>query len=90
MEADESPEAAMVREIYEEVGLKVLAFSLLTTIEHGALTLYVFEVSTFEGTATPCAGQLDLRWVSGEELKRFSFPPANEGIIAGVIKTAVN
>ena len=81
LEATESPETAMVREIYEELGLRVLISSQLTTIEQDSLTLYVFLVSQFEGTPSNRVSQLELRWITVAEIPSFSFPPANEKIL---------
>lgn len=84
LEASETPEQALVREIKEEVGIEVKQCTLLGEIEHqypGKLVqLIVFHVSEFSGTASCLEGQLDLQWVNRELLNADHFPDANKAI----------
>ncbi len=86
IEADETPAAALSREIYEEVGLSVLASELIGKTTHTypdkTVCFHIFHVKTYQGDAKCCDGQLDLRWVSRESLKQFEFPEANQAILA--------
>lgn len=84
LEANESAEQALIREIKEEIGLEVKTCHLLGEIEHqypGKLVqLIVFHVSKFSGTASCLEGQLDLRWIDKEHLNPNEFPEANSAI----------
>ncbi|RUR12804.1 8-oxo-dGTP diphosphatase MutT [Legionella sp. km772] len=84
LEANESAEQALVREIKEEIGLEVKKCQLLGEINHqypGKLVqLIVFHVSEFSGTASCLEGQLDLKWISKELLNPNDFPEANSAI----------
>lgn len=85
LEADEMPFAALVREIYEEVDLDVLGGDFLGEIHHEypkhSVTLLVYYVTLFNGTAIAREMQADLRWVAFDELRELDFPEANVHII---------
>lgn len=84
LEANETPEQALIREIKEEVGIEVKQCTLLGEIEHQypdkLVQLIVFHVSEFLGTASRLEGQLDLKWVSRDLLNTDHFPDANKAI----------
>lgn len=86
LEADESPITALSREIKEEVGLEVLQADYLGVVRHGyahhLVDLWVYAVRSFLGDAVCCEQQTDLRWVNYAELHHYSFPEANQKIIA--------
>ncbi len=81
LEADESAEQALIREIREEIGLEVMQCDLLGEIEHqypGKLVhLIVFHVSKFFGTASCREGQLGIKWIDKDLLNPKDFPEAN-------------
>jgi 8-oxo-dGTP diphosphatase len=81
----ESPEAALVREIKEEVGLSVNRYQLLCELskqmETYFLSLYCYEITEFSGEASCFAAQSDLRWVSRAMLSEYRFPEANLPLI---------
>lgn len=85
LEADELAEAALVREIKEEVGVDVLEYRFLGDLNHDygtrAVHLFVFAVNKHQGEARRCELQSDLRWVAVEDLEQYQFPEANQQII---------
>lgn len=85
LEMNESPEAALIREVKEEVNLEVLNSDFMGQIEaqrdDGPLTLYVFLVHQYQGQATKLEAQADLRWVEPNALAEYQFPPTNSDIL---------
>ncbi len=84
VEAGESVEQALARELHEELGIEVLAHSALCCIQHDysdkSVLLDVWIVNAFSGTAQGKEGQ-PLRWLFPHELKHTDFPQANRAII---------
>lgn len=84
LEEDESAISALIREVQEEVGLIVQEYHLLGEIKHDytdkSVHLLVFAVTAFEGDARCNENQMDLRWISRNELQQFPFPEANKPI----------
>jgi 8-oxo-dGTP diphosphatase len=83
----ESPEAALIRELGEELGIDV-AQSCLAPFTfashrypefHLLMPLYVCRV--WDGTVTPREGQ-ELAWVRPNRLNRYAMPPADVPLIA--------
>lgn len=85
LEANEAPDAALIREVKEEVGLDVTKYEFLTQIDHDYhdkfVSLLVYHVHDFHGQATCLESQQDLRWVNAGELEQFTFPEANAHIL---------
>lgn len=81
----ETPEAALLREIKEEVNLDIIRYDFITQIDaqrmNNPLSLYVFLVHEFSGQATRLESQADLRWVSPQDLLEYQFPPTNAAIL---------
>lgn len=83
----ESPEAALVRELEEELGIRTHESCLapFTFASHAypdfhlLMPLYVCRV--FEGTPRPREGQ-ELRWVRAAELAQLPMPPADRPLVA--------
>jgi 8-oxo-dGTP diphosphatase len=88
MHADETPEAALVRELREELGVDItesclapFAFASHSYEDQGfhlLMPLYLCRV--WKGTATPLEGQ-ELRWVPPARLADLPMPPADIPLI---------
>ena len=85
LEGEELASFALVREIKEEVGLDVMAYDYLGevchTYNHHSVSLFVYHVHQYQGEASCCEAQMDLRWVDLDSLNNFQFPAANIEII---------
>lgn len=84
IEAGETPERALIREIQEEVGIDVSVESELTRLKH-AYTHFKINLTCFiclykAGAPSPKAATAQC-WVSPEELTRYAFPRANQKIL---------
>lgn len=87
IEAGETPEAALVRELHEELGIETWASCLapLTFASHSYddfhLLMPVFACRKWDGIASPKEGQ-QLAWVHAEDLKSYPMPAADIPLIA--------
>jgi 8-oxo-dGTP diphosphatase len=85
VEAGESVQAALARELKEELGIAVRSARPLIKIQHDypdkQVLLDVWEVSSFTGEPHGAEGQ-PLVWVSNRELVNYDFPAANQPIVA--------
>ena len=86
VDAGETPEQALVRELHEELGIET-ATSCLAPIafaSHGYETFHllmpVFACRKWLGTPQLRAGQA-LRWVMAMELSRYPMPPADVPLV---------
>ncbi|HSN22797.1 MAG TPA: Nudix family hydrolase [Methylomicrobium sp.] len=88
IEAGETPEEALFRELKEELDINVIESSPLITVNHRysdfSVILRVFLVEQFTGTAQGCQGQ-PIRWVDRSDLGGFSFPAANRPIVKAAL-----
>lgn len=84
LEPGESVQAALVRELHEELGIHSTEMSPLIQIRHDypdkSVLLDVWNVLTFEGEAHGKEGQ-PVKWVMPEALSSFQFPAANAPIV---------
>ena len=84
LEAYETAEQALVRELKEELAITVTAATPLMTINHQypdiAVQLNVFLVENYTGDTKSCEGQA-FKWVKPTDLKNYKFPAANQPII---------
>ncbi len=84
LEAGESVETALVRELQEELGIHSQELSPLIQIRHDypdkSVLLDVWNVSAFDGEAHGKEGQ-PIRWVNASELSNYAFPAANVPIV---------
>ncbi len=89
VEAGETVQQALARELYEELGLEVMASRPLLEIEHHysdkSVLLDVWWVDDFVAGAqvaagTGCEGQA-LKWVKAAALNSYQFPRANKPIV---------
>lgn len=83
-EANESMEAALARELFEEIGIEVLAQTPLMVIEHDyadkQVRLDIRIVDKFNHEPKQKEGQI-ARWVRLNALDDYQFPDANRAII---------
>ena len=84
IEAGETAQQALVRELQEELAINVLSATPLITINHQypdlAVQLRVFLVTEFSGEPQSCEDQA-FQWVHVNDLKQYDFPAANQAII---------
>ncbi len=89
VEAGESPEAALVRELSEELGIVVeyddLTPSSFATMATGDrhLVLLLYTVRNWHGDPTPIEASA-LRWDSPEALAKLPMPPADVPLVAAL------
>jgi len=85
VEAGETVEAALQRELQEELGIRVSASRPLIQVRHDypdqQVLLDVHEVAAFAGEPHGAEGQ-PLAWVTPRELGGYAFPEANRAIVA--------
>jgi len=86
VEAGETPEAALIRELHEELGIDTWASCLapLTFASHAYesfhLLMPLFACRRWQGTPAPREGQV-LRWVRPAALREYPMPPADVPLI---------
>jgi 8-oxo-dGTP diphosphatase len=84
VEADETVQTALARELREELGIEVSQARPLIKVQHDyadkQVLLDVWEVSAFTGEAHGVEGQ-PLAWVKARELPGYEFPEANRPIV---------
>ncbi|MCI3946979.1 mutT/nudix family protein [Pseudomonas syringae] len=84
VEAGETVESALARELQEELGIVVTAARPLIKVSHDypdkQVLLDVWEVSAFTGEPQGVEGQ-PLVWVTSRELPDYEFPAANQPIV---------
>ena len=82
----ETPEAALVRELREELGIEVCLECLapFTFASHAYETFHLlmplFLCNTWEGEITPREGQ-QIAWVRASRLRDYPMPPADQPLI---------
>ncbi|WP_108659400.1 (deoxy)nucleoside triphosphate pyrophosphohydrolase [Acuticoccus kandeliae] len=89
VEADETPEAALIRELREEIGVEVPLDALVPmtfashTYDTFHLLMPLYEVRTWAGT--PVAREVaDLQFVAPEKLSDFAMPAADGPLVAAI------
>jgi 8-oxo-dGTP diphosphatase len=86
VEHGETPEAALIRELQEELGIDTWQSCLapLTFASHSYddfhLLMPLFACRKWDGTPTPREGQT-LKWVHGKDLKSYPMPAADIPLI---------
>lgn len=85
IEPGETAEQALVRELWEELGIRPTRYRRLIRIPHHypdrSVLLDVWRVEAFEGTPHGRQGQ-PLRWIAPDSLPDYPFPAANRPIVA--------
>lgn len=87
VEAGETPERALIRELKEELGIDttescLAAFTFAShTYDDFHLLMPVFLCRKWDGFVQPHEGQ-NLKWVKIEDLKSYPMPPADAPLIA--------
>jgi len=91
VEANESLETALERELFEELGIELVACQPLLGIHHDysdkQVFLDVWSVTAFSGEAYG-REQQPIRWVASEALCEYGFPEANQPIIKALLSRA--
>jgi 8-oxo-dGTP diphosphatase len=89
-EEDESYEDCLVREIQEELDVKVVVNQLFDTVVYEypqkVVTLKFFLCQYIKGEAK-AIGCRRFRWVPLKELPLYQFPPANEPIVKRLVES---
>ena len=86
VEAGESPEAALIRELAEELGVDIRASCLapLSFVSHSYETFHLlmplYVCLQWRGKLTAREGQ-NLAWVRAQRLRDYPMPPADEPLI---------
>lgn len=87
LDAGETPVAALVRELQEELAITPTRFRPLLTLTHHypdkSVRLHVFRVEAFDGVPHGNEGQ-PLQWVATERLGDYDFPAANRPIVTAM------
>jgi 8-oxo-dGTP diphosphatase len=88
VEAGETVEDALLRELHEELGIQVQSFRALLEVQHDygdkQVLLDVWLIDHFSGAASGREGQ-PLRWCAPSCLREFEFPAANRAIVDACI-----
>ena len=89
IEAGETPEQAMIRELQEEVGITTQSATLFDKLEYQFpdrhITLWFWLVDKWQGEPWGKEGQPG-EWIAQSALKAKDFPPANEPVITKLIQ----
>ena len=90
LDAEESPQECLRREIIEELGLEVAVESIFEIAYHryewGPVLILAFECRPLKGEIRHI-GISDHRWVSPEEMPLYDILPADRPIIAKLLKS---
>ena len=90
LDVGERPEAALIRELQEELGIivKEACLAPLTFASHAYadfhLLMPLYICRRWEGIVQPCEGQA-LKWVKPNRLRDYPMPPADEPLIPMLI-----
>ncbi|MEC6832740.1 8-oxo-dGTP diphosphatase MutT [Photobacterium toruni] len=89
VDANETAEQAVIRELNEEVGIEVTALTPFMSLAHDypdkALLFDFFTITAFIGEAHGNEGQAGL-WVAINQLDQYPFPKANAAVLAKIVE----
>lgn len=89
VEAGETAQEAVIRELDEEVGIVVGELSLFMSLDHDypdkALTFDFFIIHRFDGEPFGKEGQVGI-WVETSQLPQFDFPKANHTVLEQILQ----
>ena len=92
VESGESPESALRRELYEELGITVQAAEPWLQVRHAypdqAVLLEVWCVTAYTGEPHGREGQ-PLTWALPAELETFAFPAADQPILTALQRLGI-
>ena len=84
VQSGEIPEAALVREMREELGIEVENLTPWTFVSHDYdtfhLLMVLFHCGSFRGTPHPLDVQ-NIGWFTAEEMQGLNFPPADQPLL---------
>ena len=90
LEQGERPEAALERELFEELGIRVSVGTLLSTdyFENGgtAFCIYFYRVDLREGSIT-LNDHEELRWALPSEMAALELAPADRKMVEGLARS---
>jgi 8-oxo-dGTP diphosphatase len=90
VEAGETPEVSLIRELEEELGIitKKACLAPLSFASHAYdefhLLMPLYICRRFEGFPIPREGQ-KLKWVRVQDLRNYAMPPADEPLVAALL-----
>ena len=88
-EDNETLHACLNREILEELGIEIQIDGPLLVVHHEynekMITLHVYNCHLFSGKPLSMEGQ-EMKWVSVEDLRNYTFPPPDEHVINLLIR----
>jgi 8-oxo-dGTP diphosphatase len=90
VEAGETPEVSLIRELEEELGIitKAACLAPLSFASHAYenfhLLMPLYICRRFEGTPVAREGQ-QLKWVRPQDLRKYAMPPADEPLVAALL-----
>lgn len=88
VEEGETAKQALIRELYEEVGIESTELAIFESLNHDysdkSLYFDFFTVTQFENEPYGKEGQQGL-WVAIEKLREYAFPEANVPVLENVI-----
>ncbi len=91
VEANETAAEALKRELFEEIGIEVIAAEPFIQIPYHypdkSVLLDVFHVTSFRGDAWGKEGQ-SVKWVPKHQLHNYSFPAANKPILEAILQAS--
>jgi 8-oxo-dGTP diphosphatase len=88
LHAGETPRTGLVRELAEELGIRILAAEPLLILEHAyparSVQLDVWRVTRYDGEPEGLEGQ-PLRWVAPADLRTLGLLPADGPIVEALL-----